>query len=188
VPAAFASIGANIFVAAGEGVFVSSNNGESWSAASSGLPEKTTLTTLAASGPNLYAGTFGKGVYVSTNNGQSWTAINSTLPQNAIVTALLANGSNLFAVTPTEYDAPCPLGGVLIDGKCFGALMPVLPGVSFGLAGSLSGGTVYFSPNQGKSWAPITSGLNDAPVTALGAKGVNVFAGTSGSGVFVRQF
>src|SRR5262249_12611534 len=110
-PFAFASIGSNIFAAFSEGIFTSSNNGESWTSANGGLPEKIVLSTLSASGSNIYVGSYGKGVYVSTNNGQNWTAINSTLPQDAIVTALFANGSNLFVITPTEYDATCPAGG-----------------------------------------------------------------------------
>lgn len=173
VPNAFASIGSNLFAATQEGVFVTSNRGDSWSAANgqgaTGLPEKTAISALVASGSNLYAGTAQRGIYVSTNNGQSWTAINTYLPEKPTVTAIAASGSNLFIVA----------SGVII-----GRLEPGSLPRSYAFAQ----GTVYFSPNQGRSWALVTSGLGETLSTALGLNGTNVFAGTTGRGVFSRQF
>ncbi|MGH9837791.1 MAG: Ig-like domain-containing protein [Blastocatellia bacterium] len=192
IPTTFASLGGNLFAAANDGVFVTANNGESWSAANTGLPEKTPITALAASGSNVYAGTAGKGVYVSTNSGQSWTSANSFLPPNAYVTSLFSAGSNLFAIAA---DAACPNGSVLIDGQCWGGLTPGLFPIGGGIVFTsffggigFNNGAIYFSPNQGRSWAPVMAGLNDARAMALGATGANVFAGTTGQGVFIRSF
>ena len=71
-----------------------------------------------------------------------------------------------------------------MDGRCVGSISAV---GGFGGLGC-GGGALYFSPNQGRSWAPIAAGLNEARVSAVGANGANVFAGTAGSGVFVRPF
>jgi len=57
------------------GVYLSTNNGQSWTAAKAGLINTNTLA-LATDGTNLYAGEggYGGGVFVSTNNGTSWSA------------------------------------------------------------------------------------------------------------------
>ncbi len=193
IPIAFASLGSNLFAAANESVFVSANNGESWSAMNAGLPEKTRITALAVSGSSVYAGTAGKGVYVSADNGQNWTQASSFLPPNAYITSVFSAGSNLFAVAANDFNEACPNGGVLIDGQCWGLLTPgrLPPGIGTGAGINLfefGNGTIYFSPNQGRSWAPVMAGLNDARVWALGANGANVFAGTTGQGMFVRSF
>lgn len=51
--------------------------------------------SLAVSGTNLFAGTYGGGVFLSTDIGTSWTAVNSGL-LNSIVNALVVNGTNLL--------------------------------------------------------------------------------------------
>lgn len=55
----FAVSGTNLFAGASKGgVFRSSNNGKSWTAASTGLPS-TNVFALEVSGTNLFAGTNG---------------------------------------------------------------------------------------------------------------------------------
>ena len=74
----FAVNGSNLFAGTSGGVFLSTNNGASWVAVNTGLAN-TSINTLAVSGSNLLAGTFGGGVFLSTNNGTSWTAVNTGL-------------------------------------------------------------------------------------------------------------
>ena len=91
--------GTNIFAATREGgVFLSTDNGVSWTAVNSGLPKKIDVQCLAASGTNIFAGTVEHGVFLSTNNGASWTAINSGLPAKSSIFSLAVSGTNLFAV------------------------------------------------------------------------------------------
>jgi len=96
----FAASGTNLF--AGTmfgGVFLSTNNGTSWTAVNSGFTNTSiSIYALAVSGTNLFAGTWGGGVFLSTNNGTSWTAVNSGLT-NPIVHTLAVSGTNLFAGT-----------------------------------------------------------------------------------------
>lgn len=76
---------ATVYVAignlSGSRVFKTVNGGESWSAASSGLPEKIEVRFLQidpqAPG-TLYAGT-NAGVFKSTDSGANWAAVNSGL-------------------------------------------------------------------------------------------------------------
>jgi len=93
----FAVNGTNLFAGSiGGGVFLSTNNGTSWTAVNTGLTN-TDVFALAVSGTNLFAGTAG-GVFLSTNNGTSWTVVNTGLT-NTYVLAFAVSGTNLFAGT-----------------------------------------------------------------------------------------
>ncbi|MGE0131743.1 MAG: Ig-like domain-containing protein [Blastocatellales bacterium] len=190
----FAAIGGKVFAATFEGVYVSSDNGDNWTAANNGLPAQTSALSLAASGTNIFAGTAGRGVFVSTDQGQNWSPASVNLPPNSSVSALLPAGSNLLAVVlAASPNTQCPNGGVFIDGRCWGGLIPgavarnAAPDQFPGLFGVIPG-NVFISTSGGQNWAPVMSGLDGNSVTAIGANGLNVFAGTFGQGVFTRQF
>jgi hypothetical protein len=86
--------GSNLFAGTGNGVFISTNNGTSWT-----KPNATYVDaeSFAMSGTNLFAGGY-YGVFLSTNNGTSWSAVNSGLTDQYIK-SLAVSGSNLFAGT-----------------------------------------------------------------------------------------
>jgi photosystem II stability/assembly factor-like uncharacterized protein len=67
--------GADILAATDNGVFVSTNNGTSWTAMRNGLTNLY-VRTLAVSGTDLFAGTYHGGIFHSTNGGMSWTEAN----------------------------------------------------------------------------------------------------------------
>lgn len=74
------------------GLFISTNNGASWSA--SNLPS-TRILALAVGREIIYAGT-GDGVFASTNNGTSWIAASAGLT-NTPVHCIAVTDTNLFA-------------------------------------------------------------------------------------------
>jgi hypothetical protein len=78
-------------------VFLSTNNGASWTPVNTGLTRGIIVYSLVVSGSNLFAGTSG-GVFVSTNNGTSWMAANNGLT-NTDVHSLAVSGPHLFAGT-----------------------------------------------------------------------------------------
>lgn len=183
VVVSFAATGGKVFAATFDGVFVSSDNGDNWTAANNGLPDQTSVLSLAVSGAGLFAGAAGRGVFVSTNQGQRWSPASVNLPSNSTVSSLLPVGSNLLAVVAAGGpSAECPNGGVLIDGRCYGGIIPG-PGVF-----NVIPGAVFISTSNGQNWAPVMSGLSGNAVAAIGASGANVFAGTFGQGVFTRRF
>lgn len=81
----------------GNGVFLSTNNGTTWTAVDSGLTN-TDVTCLTVSGTNVFAGTMGGGVFCSANNGTSWTSVDSGLT-NLNVSCLVPSGKTLLAGT-----------------------------------------------------------------------------------------
>ena len=65
--------GLNLFAAVyWKGVFLSTNNGTSWIAVNSGLPENSTINSLvvvgSVVGSNIYAGTEGHSCFVASVN------------------------------------------------------------------------------------------------------------------------
>ncbi len=76
----FAQNGSNIFAGTVYGgVFLSTNNGNSWTAVNNGLSGLgLDIYSIAINGNNIFLGTR-QGAYLSTNNGISWTAINNGL-------------------------------------------------------------------------------------------------------------
>jgi len=125
-------MGKDIFVASGNGVFHSSDNGKNWSPANTGLPEinhqdwPMIPTCIANQGSNLIVGTGnpldeGAGVFLSKDSGSNWISVNSGLPDNAYITSIQPVGSRIIVAT------------------------------------NLNG--VFYSDDTCKSWFPFESGL-----------------------------
>jgi len=109
----FAVSGTNLFAGTdGGGVFLSTNNGTSWTAVNTGLTDRY-VNALAVSGSNLFAGTFLDGVFLSTNNGTSWTEVSTGLPFITFVYALAVSGTNLFAGTYNDGVWRRPLSEII---------------------------------------------------------------------------
>jgi photosystem II stability/assembly factor-like uncharacterized protein len=104
---AFAVSGSNIFAGTQNGVFLSTDNGSSWKAASAGLPTSGRVGAFAVVGENIVtviSAVSGGGVYLSSNNGSSWTALNAGLPnvdtnQILSITDLAVSSTDILAAT-----------------------------------------------------------------------------------------
>ena len=180
--------GTNLFVGTeAEGVFLSTNNGTSWTAVNNGLAYTNTIVFgLAASGTNIFAGVFLRGVYLSTDNGTSWTQVNSGLT-NTQVYNFVVSGTNIFAGTLG--------GGVFLSSNNGASWTTVNTGLTstsiYSLAvsgtnifaGTYPGG-VFLSSNNGTSWTSANSGLTGLYAHALVVLGTNLHAGTAGGVYF----
>jgi len=93
---AFAVSGSDIFASTNGRVFLSRDNGDSWTEAT---PSGVSVKSLAVSGSYIFAGTSGKGVYLSADSGTSWTAANTGLPSDIQVNTLIVSGAYVFAGT-----------------------------------------------------------------------------------------
>ncbi|MBM2840039.1 MAG: quiC [Bacteroidetes bacterium] len=178
----FAVSGTNLFAGTTGGVFRSTNNGTSWTAANTGLPTNIVARALVTSGADLFAGMDG-GVFRSTNNGTSWTLASTGLTHN-YVRPLAVSSGNLFAGTAG--------GGVFLstnNGTSWTAVNTGLtnPNVNtFAVSGpNLFAGTyggVFLSTNSGTSWTAASTGLTNPYVLSLAVSGTNLFAGTVSTG------
>ena len=77
-------------------LYLSTNNGASWTAVNNGLLPTTNYMSLAKINNCIFAGT-ASGVCLTTNNGSSWTVINTGLPINSGIYSLAASDTYLFA-------------------------------------------------------------------------------------------
>ena len=89
----FAVRGGTIFAGTfGSGVFLSTNNGTSWSAV--GLSNSQVLS-VTVMGSIIFVGTLDGGIFLSKDNGTSWSAVDSGLT-NLDIRSLVVSGRNMF--------------------------------------------------------------------------------------------
>src|SRR5204862_4294895 len=79
----------SFFAATDNGVFRSSNDGETWEAASSGLMKLKVQALTTSEGGTLYAGTSSGSVFFSDDNGNNWRLIVSKPNRRIGLLALL---------------------------------------------------------------------------------------------------
>ena len=170
----------------GGGVFISTDNGESWTAKNNGLTSSTVLS-LAINGANIFAGSESDaGIFLSTNYGENWTTVNNGLIENNVF-ALAISGTNTLA-------APA-MAGIYLSTDNGGSWNTADTGLtnsfatfySFAISGEniFAGGYgIYISKNKGANWQHlINSPLN---VEKIVINGENIFAGTE-MGMFLSS-
>ena len=167
---ALAVIGTNLFAGTYAGVFLSTNDGISWT--QTGLTNY--IYALSVSGTNLFAGTLG-GVYISTDNGASWTGRGL---YGFRLYAIAISGTNLFVSSDTGavfYSADSgkswknvSIGSIKVE------VLSLAVSDSILVAGT-NGYYVFFSTNNGTSWTESYS--SPASVFALVTDSTDIIAG-----------
>lgn len=165
--------------------FLNNFSNAQWFLSSTGITGGASISSLAASGTNIFAATHGEGVYISSNNGNSWEAVNNGLTQLNVY-SLGVSGSGIFAGT---------LDGVFKstnNGANWTSASNGIGGTvrSFAVTGTNiyagGGNGVFLSVNDGASWTELINGLPDLfSATCLAVSGTGVFVGhdNTGSGV-----
>lgn len=158
------------------GVFVSSDDGTTWTQMNNGLSGS--VSAIAVNGNILLAGT-GSGVFRSSDNGNSWIPVNSGLNSQG-VTSFVVVGSTIFAGTNGGIFKTTN-NGTLWTQVSYGETRTLAVYGSVIFAGTYYGAII--SSDQGSTWTEISEGLT-RPVNAFSFSGNKVFAGTSGNGVY----
>ena len=175
--------GSNIYAGTGGGVYLSTDNGISWSNMGAGG-----TNCVATNGTNIFAGTYSQGVFLSSNNGASWIQVNNGL-NNLNILSLSVSGSNILAGTNgggvylstnngTNW-IQVNLGLTNINIQSF-----VVNGANIYAGSDIFGGGVYLSSNSGNSWTQTSNGLTNTNINSLAMNNSNMYAGTNG-GVFL---
>ncbi len=184
----FAANGSKIFAGTWSGgVFLTTNNGTSWTAVNSGLPTDSWVYSLADSGSKIFAGT-NTGVYLSTNNGATWS-VTDTGQLNTGVLSLAVLGTRIVAGTDGHgvfysTDFGTTWDRVAIDSLSLDStrVFSLLVSGTIIFAGGDSG--VYRSSDSIADWTKVNSGLTATSVRSLASNSSYIFAGTNGGGVF----
>ncbi len=148
------------------------------------------ITTISASGAELYAGTRDAGIFRSVDQGQTWEAANAGLTDLKI-NVILRNGTRIFAGTKTN--------GVFISDNhgqswtSFNAGLTNRDVRSFAFKGTElfagTGGSGVFRYRDGANWSPVNNGLTVPYVDDLKVRGNRIFASNyvDNGGVFVSE-
>jgi photosystem II stability/assembly factor-like uncharacterized protein len=185
-----------IFAGTVHGIVKSTNGGESWSGANTGLTDSTiyTLAIDPITPSTLYAVTF-RGIFKSTNGGETWNAINTGFPSDIWFDSLVIDPmapSTLYAVTFRGIFKSTDGGG---SWKAIGGLRPLVidpTNSSTIYAVTLSGwerARLVKSTDGGETWNAIETGPNTFilslaidPITpsTVYAAGGGIFKSTDG--------
>jgi photosystem II stability/assembly factor-like uncharacterized protein len=176
-----------LYAGTGDGVFRSTNDGTSWSAASSGLPPGG-INALAVSGTEIFAGKEGGGVFYSSNSGTSWTDVSDDVIPRGIG-ALAFCGPHIIAATGK---------GVFLSANKGAPWTPTLSGDSkyYFRTLAVSGthvfvanynGDIFHSTDEGRSWTLARAGSPNITATALVASGTNIILGTQDQGILISH-
>lgn len=177
----FAAKDTEIFAGSGGGgIFLTTNNGTSWSKVDTGL-FNLGISSLIINGENIFAGTYGGGVFLSTDNGKTWAA---TALDSQFVWSLALSGSNIFAGTQK---------GIYLSGNNGSSWNQINSGLSSLVVNSIitigsniyagTTGGVFISTNEGTNWTISDSGLTNNYIWSLYTYGSNIYAGTE-AGIF----
>ncbi len=190
-----ATSGNNIYAGIwGKGVYLSTNNGDSWISNNKGLTDSVHVKVIAVKGNKIFAGTYA-GVFFSSDSGNNWTKKNNGLPGSHIV-SLAIKGDTIFAGVDGKGVYRSTNNGnywVEVNNGLPPNMMVRCPfaikGDTIYIGNSNDGtgnGGVYLSTNNGNSWSAANIGLTSTSVLALAKKGNTIFAGTS-IGVFASS-
>ncbi len=176
-----------ILTGTSNGIFLSTNNGTSWSLSGlSGLSISALAVTppFAGVGPaTILAGT-NSGLFMSTNGGGSWVQAGLT---PSTVNALATYDSSLYAGTAGNGLSLSTTDGaawsrVWSTGYTIDAVADsgaeVVAGINDGVFLSTDGGALW-------THTGFPSPIGVVPVLAVVVSGTNIFAGSSGKGVYV---
>jgi len=203
----FAVSGGKLFVGTERGVWVTTDNGESWKSTNSGMNVHNGVGEIAVKDNRLLVQAF-DGVYASADNGNTWTPVKDSIEPAAFqIPPEWERGSlnkqvgymaaiNDVIIAGTE-------GGVFrsTDGgqNWEGANQGLPPGERGSLAPSIEslaviGAKIYAGVNDcglfisddlGRSWTEAGRDLSAMTVEGVVRKGEKLFAATSEDGVFV---
>jgi len=177
-PQTITCVDSNIYVGIyPNGVYFSSDNGNTWTAKNNGIPLTTFVVNFLINGNYIFAAT-PDGLYLSTNYGNSWSLKNTGL-MNTYINTLAANGNNIYAGTWG--------GGIYLssnNGDTWDTIglsnnsinnIIIKNNIIYACTGTNG---IFSSSNSGNSWDSIFPDLSQYSVNFLIVNDSIMFAGT----------
>ncbi len=156
------SFGGELFGIYFSNIYVSTNNGDSWTLRSSVTVTGGVITGLTSNGSNLYAYSNRKSFFVSTNSGTSWVEVSVNDPRNMGMVNFASGGGNYVAVfgnvgalistnNGATWAEKNPAAGALSGLYSFNN---IIFGFSFG-------GGIYKIEASDTGWVAVNNGIAD---------------------------
>lgn len=174
--------GTRLIIGTGSGVWLSDDNGLSFSPGGSAP----VLNAFAAAAGIVY-GASDNSVYASSSSGSSWTNIGNRLHATA-VRSIATAGPNIVAATDS---------GIYLSSDAGGHWMPAVTSPADTNFFSISGGTgrlfaggdsgVYISSDNGANWKGVPDRSELSGVKVLAVAGSRVFAGYGNNGIYISS-
>ena len=156
-----AANGSNLFAGTEMGVYLSTDNGDNWTAVNNNLPE-TLISFMYLYGNKLYACTGGVGLFRTTNNGANWDNL-GLVGEN--IRACAENASGIFAGTNDHGVYRSTDDGSTWVQVNNGLNNPTIWSLCINGSDIFAGGTVlYRSMDNGENWDLLTNGLPNPPL------------------------
>ena len=177
--------GTDIFAGtSGGGVFVSSNNGQTWKPCNKGI-SNFTVGSLTLNGTTLFAGTDGGGAFMSLDNGANWSVVGGGIT-NYYVRALAANGSNVFAGTGAGMFVSYNNGNSwtnFSNGLTISDVRAILIKDTLVFAATYGGG-IFRSGINANNWVAVNTGITTNYIYSLSYSDSVIYAASSNKGIF----
>jgi len=180
------SINGNLYTIRNEGIFTSSNSGDTWNKINQSYFASNLCMDISSTG-KIYAGKSSGGLWWTANNGQSWNfnpiSIAPHSGQWATVIIVKVNSlghvyiNNHVSLNGGQNFSTFNIGGSLILSRdyAFNSSNHVYAATQNG---------IFFSINNASSWTNINGNLPANSATSLVFDNGNLIAGLNGNGVF----
>lgn len=177
-----ATNGSTIFAGRYMGIFMSNDNGNTWSSKDMNAGY---VVGFAFKGSSIFAAGNIGGVLLSNDSGSAWTAMNKGMPFNPQVNAIATDGTNIFAGVWNEGMYLSTDNGNNWTTINNGLTNQYVKSIAISGNNIFAGtpGGMYLSNNNGSSWTTVNTGLTSC-INSIAIKDSNIFAATRG-GVFL---
>jgi photosystem II stability/assembly factor-like uncharacterized protein len=171
------------------GVFVSTDNGSTWSAANgtspTALPATNTLSIVTdSSGATVYVGTT-TAVFTTTDGGASWVSTAFPTNNDPITALAIDSAGTVYAATVTGNvysTVASPVAWRLLTTLADEVDALAAPSTTTVLAGTAKG-TIFVSSDAGATWNTGAS-AGAFPIHQIAVAGTTAYATSAGGGVF----
>jgi photosystem II stability/assembly factor-like uncharacterized protein len=178
-----------IFVGTYEGVYLSTDDGTSWTARNTGIENIHITTLIVDSNGELYAGSLEDGIFYSSDQGITWTSRNTGLGSPNINSLKSAPNGDIYAATQAHgiYQSTNQgLSWTAVNGN-----LPDLHVRTIAIdanseiyIGTEAGG-IFKSSDNGSTWIAKNQNIDVQNLNAaLTVGGSDLLLGTGGSGIF----
>jgi len=168
------------------GVFVSNDNGNSWSEINKGL-SNTNVSQIIINETGMFVGTLSNnpdlkdGIFISTNEGESWRDVSNGLSLGAI-RALTVKGTKIIASKDDGIFETTENGWRKVN-NINGAVY-ALAGIGATIYAGAPGSGVFISMDDGINWKQSNNGLTNLYINAIAILGSKIFVGTRNGAFF----